>query len=342
MTATLRASVEPLATTYDLALVDLDGVVYKGQHAVPHASPSLVGARTAGMSLVFVTNNASREPESVAEQLSDLGVPTRADDVFTAAQAGAALLASRLDAGDRVLAVGGPGLRTAVQKEGFCLVASADDRPAAVVQGFSADLAWADLAEAAYAVSGGAWFVATNLDMSLPTSRGLAPGNGALVRAVQAATGVAPVAAGKPEPSMYRMATERTTAVRPLVVGDRLDTDLAGARAAGIPGLHVLTGVSSARDAVVAPVPQRPDFIGADCRSLLEPHPRPEEAHGWWHCGDSSARITDGTLELLGPRDRSAEGLDTVRSACAAVWSAVDEGTAVDLDTVPRLAVGEP
>jgi HAD superfamily hydrolase (TIGR01450 family) len=290
---------------------------------------------------VFVTNNASREPEAVADQLSSLGVPTAPGEVFTAAQAGAALLSTRLGAGARVLAVGGAGLRTAVTSSGFSLVTSADDEPDAVIQGFSPELGWTDLAEAAYAVARGAWFVATNLDRSLPTARGYAPGNGALVAAVEAATGTRAVAAGKPEPTMYRLAVERAGASRPLVVGDRLDTDLAGARAGGLPGLHVLTGVSSARDAVLAVPGQRPDYVGADLRALGEPHPAPERADdGWWRCRSSAARVVGGRLELAGDRGRGAEGIDTVRCACAAAWAAVDAGDPVDADTVPALAVG--
>jgi HAD superfamily hydrolase (TIGR01450 family) len=342
VTACLRVSAVPLAEAFDLALVDLDGVVYKGHEPVDHAAPSLMAARSGGMSLVFVTNNASREPEAVADQLTALGVPTTPGEVFTAAQAGAALLGTELSAGARVLAVGGAGLRTAVVAAGFELVGSADDAPDAVIQGFAPELGWADLAEAAYAVAGGAWFVATNLDLSLPTARGYAPGNGALVGAVQAATGVRPVSAGKPEPTMYRLAVERAGASRPLVVGDRLDTDLGGARAAKMPGLHVLTGVSSARDAILAEPRTRPDFVGADLRALHEVHRVPERAEqGWWRLGTSGARVHDGALELVGARDRGAGGIDTVRCACAAAWAAVDAGERLDADTVPELAVGE-
>lgn len=342
MTTGLRSSDKPLAKVYDLALVDLDGVVYKGHEPVEHAPENLVRARSGGMGLVFVTNNASREPEAVADQLTSLGVPTSSAEVFTAAQAGAALLGTRLAPGARVLAVGGAGLRTAVRAAGFVPVESADDAPDAVIQGFAPELGWSDLAEAAYAVAAGAWFVATNLDLSLPTARGYAPGNGALVGAVRAATGVVPVAAGKPEPEMYRLAVARAGASNPLVVGDRLDTDLAGARAGRMPGLHVLTGVSSARDAVLAAPGERPEFVGADLRALHEAHPAPEPAaDGWFRCGSSAARVVGGVLELVGPRGRDADGLDTVRSACAAAWATVDAGEPFDATTVPDLAVGD-
>ena len=328
----------PLAAGFDVALVDLDGVAYRGPEPIEHASESLVLARSGGMRLVFVTNNASREPESVAEQLTALGIATPADDVMTAAQAAAAVLATRLEAGAKVLVVGGAGLLTAVRAAGFEVVGSADDGPVAVVQGFAPEVGWRELAEAAYAVQRGAWHVASNLDLTLPNERGLAPGNGSLVGVVVAATGVVPVSAGKPEPTMFRLAAERAGARSTLVIGDRLDTDLAGARAAGYPGLHVFTGVSSARDAVLAAPGERPSFLGADLRVLHQPHPAPVPAdQGWWTCGASGARVLDGRLELTGPG--AEPDVDLVRAACAAVWTAVDEGVEIDAAQVPDLCV---
>ncbi|WP_402377141.1 HAD-IIA family hydrolase [Isoptericola rhizosphaerae] len=335
MSASLLGSDRPLADVHDLALVDLDGVAYQGRLPIAHAAASLGEARTRGLRLVFVTNNASREPEEVASRLTGLDIPTDPDEVMTAAQACANLLRTRLEPGAKVLVVGGKGLTTAVTEAGYEVVTSAEDGPNAVAQGYSPELAWPDLAEAAYAVAGGAWHVASNRDLSLPTERGLAPGNGALVAAVVAATGVDPDSAGKPEPTMYRMAVERVGARRPLVIGDRLDTDLAGARAGGYPGLHVLTGVSSARDAVLAGPGMRPDYLGADLRSLLEPHPAPSEAEdGWWRCAGRSARVVDGSLELDG---EGPAGIDVVRAACAAAWSAVDDGALLDPAGVPEL-----
>jgi len=339
MTGLLSCDV-PLAQRYDLALVDLDGVAYLGHEPIAGASTGLAGAREHGMRMVFITNNASREPESVANQLSGLGIPTEPAEVMTAAQAAAAVLATRLDPGAKVLVVGGAGLLTAVQAAGFVVVTSADDKPAAVVQGFSPELGWTQLAEAAYAVQRGAWHVASNLDLSLPTARGFAPGNGSLVGAVQAATGVVPDSAGKPAPTMYRLAVERAGAERPLVVGDRLDTDLAGARAAGYPGLHVLTGVSSGRDAVLARPHERPDLVGADLLCLLEPHPAPQRADdGWWTTRGAAARVVDGRLRLRAAGTDTAGTIDLLRSACSAAWEAVDSGVALEADSVPEFAV---
>ena len=331
----------PLAERYDLALVDLDGVAYRGHDPIPHAAEGLTGARTRGMRLVFVTNNASREPESVADQLTGLGIPTDPHEVMTAAQAAAGVLTTRLDPGAKVLVVGGAGLVTAVRAAGFTVVTSADDEPEAVAQGFAPEVGWTQLAEAAYAVQRGAWHVASNLDLTLPTARGFAPGNGSLVGAVRAATGVTPDSAGKPAPTMYHLAVERAGARRVLVIGDRLDTDLAGARSGGYDGLHVLTGVSSGRDAVLAHPGERPHLVGADLLAVLEPHPAPERAaEGWWATRGAAARVVAGRLETAPSGTGGDAVVDLVRSSCAAVWAAVDAGEAVDGSTVPEFVVG--
>lgn len=338
MTSGLIGCDRPLVEVYDSALVDLDGVTYLGHEPIPWASESLVAARDRGMRVVFVTNNASRSPQVVADQLTSLGIPSGPDDVMTASQSAASLLATRLQPGAKVLVVGTDALRDAVREKGFVVVGSADDEPAAVAQGYGPEVGWTHLAEAAYAIERGAWHVASNLDKSLPQARGFAPGNGALVLAVRAATGVVPDSAGKPEPTMYRLAAERVRGQRPLVVGDRLDTDLAGARAGGFAGLHVLTGVSSARDDVLAAATFRPSFLGADLRALLEAHPFSEPAsEGWWRCRKAAARVRDGGLEL---DDRGGDVLDLVRAACAAAWEAADAGHPVDPAHVPDFPVG--
>jgi len=330
------------AERYDLALVDLDGVAYRGQASVAGAVAGLNGARLRGMRLVFVTNNASREPESVAAQLSGLGIRTEPAEVVTAAQAAASVLATRLAPGAKVLVVGGAGLVTAVQAAGFVVVTSADDEPDAVAQGFAPELGWTQLAEAAYAVQRGAWHVASNLDLSLPTERGFAPGNGSLVGAVRCVTGVVPDSAGKPAPTMFQLAVKRAGASQPLVIGDRLDTDFAGARAARYPGLLVLTGVSSGRDAVLARPSERPDLLGADLGALLVPHPRPEPAaDGWWATRGAAARVVGGRLELGGIAHDDEGRVDLLRSACAASWEAVDGGQDLATDSVPEFPMHE-
>jgi HAD superfamily hydrolase (TIGR01450 family) len=251
-------------TGYDCLFVDLDGVVYRGRAAVPHAVAALNGF---GGRVVYVTNNASRTPAAVAAHLARLGLPGGPEDVVTSAQAAAAHLATLLPTGSPVLVVGGPGLLEAVADNGLTVTASADEA-VAVVQGFSPDLRWKDLAEASYALARGIAWVASNTDMTVPTARGIAPGNGTFVAAVTTATGRIPVVTGKPHRPIMDLARSRARASRPLVVGDRLDTDIAAANAAGMDSLLVLTGVTGWRDLLGAPVEQLPTAAAPDLRIL--------------------------------------------------------------------------
>ena len=321
-----------LATMHDVALLDLDGVVYVGEHAVPGAADALMGARAAGMRLAFVTNNAGRPPEEVAAHLTALGIPATPEEVVTSAQAGADLLAQALPPMAPVLAVGGSGVALALSRAGLTPL-RADDSNAgdarAVLQGFGRDVAWTDLAAAALAVQRGATWILTNPDVTLPVPGGRAPGNGSLARAVEAAAGRAPDAiAGKPHPTLMRASIDRAHAKTPLVVGDRLDTDIEGAVRTGVPSLLVLTGITDVATLLHARPGERPDYIGADLAALNEePFPTggpagPRHHGGRWERGGSCAWIEGDTLRV------SPEGdwRDTLACACAAAWAA---GTSV-------------
>jgi HAD superfamily hydrolase (TIGR01450 family) len=310
----------PLTEEYDTALLDLDGVVYAGPDAVEHAVESLEAARSAGMRLAYVTNNASRPPRVVAAHLTELGVPAEATDVINSAQAAARLVAEKVPAGSKVLVVGGAGLEEALAERGLVAVRSMAEQPVAVVQGFDPSVGWQHLAEASYAVAAGLPWVASNTDLTVPTGRGIAPGNGSLVAAVRAATGAEPEVAGKPLPPMHRETVIRTGAKRPLVVGDRLDTDIEGAHNGGVDSLLVFTGIATPAQLLAAPAPHRPTYLAADLRGLLTGHPEVTSAEDGFACGGWTAREADGVLQLTGAGER----YDGLRALCAAAWTALD------------------
>lgn len=337
--ARLLGSAEPLAARYDVALLDLDGVVYVGRDEVLGASAALAAARDQGMRLAFVTNNASRPPGAVAEHLTSLGIPADANEVITSAQAAAHYLAERLVPGSRVLVLGTTGLTEALTERGLVPVASADEDPQAVVQGYSPDADWRMLAEGAVAIRRGLPWVATNLDATVPSPRGPLPGNGSLVAALRHATGANPVSTGKPDPTMHRETVERSGARHPIVVGDRLDTDIGGANAAECPSLAVLTGVTTPADLLAAPERYRPTYLAHDLGGLLVSHPAPRISEGTVACEGWVARARGGRLYLGresggdGPDQARAGGvsrgggtgmadssLDALRCLCVAAW----------------------
>ena len=317
MTTGPRGSAEPLDTAYDVALLDLDGVVYLGGTPIPGAAEALRKADAAGMRLAYVTNNAFRTPAAIAELLTSFGVPATREDVVTSAQAAARLLAERLPPGAPVLVVGGSGLRMALRERGLRPVSTAIDKPRAVVQGYVPDVSYSLLAEGSLAVAAGALFVASNGDRTLPSRRGRQPGNGALIQVIATATGVQPLVAGKPEPPLHNESVLRTGAKHPLVVGDRLDTDIEAAHRVGADSLLVLTGVTGPAEAVLAPPSQRPTYLAEDLSGLLEPHPDVTEEDGAFSCGGWTARLDGDRLELTGDGER----IDGLRALCAAAWT---------------------
>ena len=304
-----------LAQQFDCLLIDLDGTVFRGAQPTEGAVQSLadVDSRT-----LFVTNNATRSADQVATHLRDLGFTATGDDVVTSAQSAAHLLAGRLPLGARVLIVGTEALADEITAAGLQPVRRFDDNPVGVVQGLSMTIAYHDLAEAALAIRAGALWVASNVDATLPTERGLLPGNGSLVALLRTATGAEPEVAGKPGPQLMHDAVGRGDFRAPLVIGDRLDTDIEGANAAKLPSLMVLTGVSTARDAVYAEPPRRPTYIGHDLRSLhrdgelLAVGPQP----GW------RVDVDDQTITVSGNGADDGDGLSIVRAVASAVWGA--------------------
>ncbi|MFB6696056.1 MULTISPECIES: HAD-IIA family hydrolase [Streptomyces] len=350
---------QSLHQAYDTALLDLDGVVYAGGRAIGHAVESLAAARADGMHLAYVTNNALRTPEAVAEHLGELGIPTEAAEVITSAQAVARLIAEQVEPGSKVLVIGGEGLRVALRERGLVPVESADEEGlAAVVQGYGGpDLAWGRFAEAAYAINRGVPWYASNTDLTIPGTRGIAPGNGAAVEVVRIATGADPQVAGKPLPPMHRETVLRTGAKRPLVVGDRLDTDIEGAFNGEVDSLLVLTGVTDAEQLLRAEPRHRPTYVDRDLRGLLSGQPEVVPAAEGFSCGGWTAvALNSGELELreddeadvegvtgvAGGADDSGSGadrdpLDGLRALCAAAWTSAGEDVCT-LDAAKALA----
>jgi glycerol 3-phosphatase-2 len=306
-----------IAQEYDCLLIDLDGTVFRGAEPTTGAVRSLDEVHSRKL---FVTNNASRSADQVAAHLRELGFTATGADVVTSAQSAAHLLAGELPPESAVLIVGTDALANEIAAVGLRPVRRYDDAPVAVVQGLSPSIGWPDLAEAALAIRAGALWVAANVDPTLPTERGLLPGNGSLVAALRAATDTEPRVAGKPAPGLFQDAVARGDFRASLVIGDRLDTDIEGANAAELPSLMVLTGVNTAWDAVYAEPARRPTYIGHDLRSLHQDGELlavgPQTG---WNVG-----IGDGAVTVSANGADGGDGLSIVRAVAAAVWGTPD------------------
>lgn len=328
-----------LLSRYDALLLDLDGTVYRGDDVVEYAGAAIGNAHQAGVGVRFVTNNASRTPEDVAEHLNRIGIPAKHDEVTTSAQAGAGLLPGRVSAGAEVLILGTDALAAEVTARGFTPVRTATDGVAAVVQGLSQEIGWHELAEACVAIRAGALWIACNVDATLPTERGLLPGNGALVAALRAATDVEPLVAGKPERPLMDDAIAATGASHPLAVGDRLDTDIAGANKVGVDSLLVLTGVSNAAALLAATPEQRPTYVAADLRGIEDTDPTITDQPDW-------QVDVDGGITLRHTGTARPDAISALRALCAAWWrheggKPGDETTVRPLDDAARSVVAE-
>ena len=303
-------------------------MLYLGSAGVPHAAEAVAGARAAGMAIAYVTNNASRRPAAVASHLTELGIPAEPADVVTSGQAAVRMVAEHVPAGSAVLVLGSEGLAEEVAAGGFRPVrtveAAGQDGPAAVLQGLAPETDWRDLAEAAVAIRGGAVWITGNTDSTLPSPRGPLPGNGSLVAALRTATEREPLVAGKPEPALHLESVARVGARRPLVVGDRLDTDVLGAVRGGADSLLVLTGVADRAAVLAAPRGSRPTYVATDLRGLLAAHPAVHLDDDAADCERARAEVDDrGVVRVTG------QGDDALRAACALVWRRTDGGAAV-------------
>jgi HAD superfamily hydrolase (TIGR01450 family) len=307
-----------LIDSFDSLLLDLDGVVYRGKKAIAGAVESITKAQQLGKSVGYITNNASRTPSQIAMQLREFGISVEDHQIIGSARAAAKLLAGKIPSGSKVLVVGGEGLRTEVEALGFSLVASSEELPSAVIQGFSPEVGWKDLAEAAFAIQNGAIWIATNQDWTLPLEKGIAPGNGTLVGAVHTAVGILPEFAGKPFRPIFDAALSELGFQKPLVIGDRLDTDIKGAVAAGLESAAVLTGIVGNKELLGAKSDERPNYILTDLSELFSDYPKPKRTK-------SSVSFGQSEVEIIGDRLMISAGnpsaVDTIRAATDLVWS---------------------
>lgn len=326
----LGTSDQCLCRSYDLAMLDLDGVVYVGSEAVPGAPEHLAAAREQGMRLAFVTNNASRPPARVAAHLRELGVDAGPEDVVTSAQAAARVLVERFGPGARVVRLGAAGLEEALCEQGLVSVGVEDDAQA-VVTGYGPDVVWSDIMRVAVRIRDGLPWVASNTDHTFPAAFGVAPGHGVQVEMLRSFTGVDPVVAGKPQRPLLDETVRRVGGRRPLMVGDRLDTDIEGATGAGVDSLLVLTGVTGLRELLTARERLRPTYVAHDLAGLLTTHAAPESGAGGHALGGWRATVVDGRLTVTG----SGEADDWWRVAATAAWAHLDDaGDPVDLSGV--------
>jgi glycerol-1-phosphatase len=331
--------VTPVVDAYDAVLLDLDGVVYLGPMAVPGAPETVARLHQQGVKTGFVTNNAARPPATVAAHLRELGIEADDADVVTSAQAAAHLLVERFGEGARVLVVGGAGILAALTERKLTPVHSADENPVAVIQGWAVDLTWEQLNEAAIAIHRGAHWVATNIDPTRPTDRGLVPGNGAAVAAVRMAVTSQPEVAGKPFRPLLDETTTRLGAARPIFIGDRLDTDIAGAQIAGMDSMLVFTGSHRGRDLLAAEPAERPTHVGRDLAALFLPPLRALEEAGGVRCGAVRATEADGQIIFDGAPAAGAQ-LHALWAAAQVSWRALDAGRVPNVDRV-LTAVGD-
>ena len=272
----LQESESALVEAHDLVMLDLDGVVYVSGRAVEGVPDVLARVRQAETAIAFVTNNASRTARRVAEHLTELGVTAEVSDVVTSAQAAAGVLVQTYGTGASVLALGADGLVGALEEAGLVPVLdpSAED-VVAVVTGYGPEVVWKDVMQVGVRIRAGLPWVACNTDLTIPTDFGTAPGHGTLVRMLEDFTGVTPTVAGKPSRPLLDETVTRVGAESPLMVGDRLDTDIEGAAVAGVPSLLVLTGVTGLGELVAANGDERPSYISATLEGLFERHEVP-------------------------------------------------------------------
>jgi HAD superfamily hydrolase (TIGR01450 family) len=327
-----------LAGRYDSVVFDLDGVIYLDEQVIPAAPATVRGVRELGVRVAFVTNNAVRPPSAVVEKLGRVGVKATVDEVLTSAQAVVRLLAGERGLGGvKALVVGGPGLRQALAAAGARLLEPGAWREAeVVVVGLDPDVNYDKLRAATLAIAAGTRFVGSNPDANLPTPEGPWPGAGSILALLTVATGVRPEVAGKPERALFEAVAAVLGPGPCLMVGDRADTDLIGARALGWGTALVLTGAT--RLSMLLDLPVAPDHLLADVGGLLAP-PGPAIRPASAADAPALARLLGGAAGAGGAPGAAPGHLVLVAAGGAEVVGAVACGWNGELAKLEGLAV---
>jgi HAD superfamily hydrolase (TIGR01457 family) len=260
-----------LALRYDAVFIDLDGVVYRGDRVVPAAPDVLDRLRALDVKLLFLTNNSARTPDQVADRMRKVGVPVEPGEILTSAIATAAMLRREGEHRRKAYVIGERGIRQALEQIGIEILDGEPEATDLVVVGWDRSVDYAKLKMASLLVERGARLIATNPDASYPAPNGLWPGAGAILSVVTTTTGVIPTIVGKPNGPLFQAAAELAGATRPLVVGDRLDTDIGGAHDMRWDSLLVLTGASM--PASLLETSHVPTYVAPDIAGLLEDLP---------------------------------------------------------------------
>ena len=314
---------------FDALLCDLDGVIYEGTDAIVDSVATINGFLEQEIPVGYVTNNSSRKPETIADQLASFGITTSPENVIGSAKTGVDILATLIPAGSKVLVVGGEGLRSRVVEAGFELVKSSDAKPDGVIQGFDPSVAWNDLAEASYSIANGAKWVATNQDWTIPREKGIAPGNGTLVSAVHTAVGQLPIVAGKPEPAIFHTAVEHFGAKNAIFVGDRIDTDIRGANRAGLESVLVMTGISTRKEVLGVKKEDRPTYIIATMAELRADYDQPKKTKHGYACKNAAVELLGNKVMVTAGDPRS---IGALRAACAVIYNSDTPIYALDVE----------
>jgi len=242
-------------------IIDMDGVLYRGQEALPGAQEFLTHLQEQSVPFILATNNSTRTPGQYVAKLRSMGIEVNEDHILTSAQATALYLSQVAPSTARVYVIGEDGLMSAVKEQGFIMT---DKEVDFVVVGLDFQLTYDKLKIATLAIRAGASFIGTNPDTTLPTEGGLIPGSGAILAVLEAAAGVSPLIIGKPQPFLLRLAMEKL-GVAPdctAIIGDRLETDILGGREVGLITVLVLTGISDREELETSPF--QPDLVFED------------------------------------------------------------------------------